>query len=1009
MNYKKITFIMLFSLLMSSLFAQEVEVKGVVTDSKGEAVTGVYVMIKGTTKGTVTDIDGKYSVNADPKDYLVYSFIGMDSSEELVGTRSLINVALDEDGLKLDEVVVVGYGTQRKATLTGSVAAVKGDAIANTGNSNVSNSFAGRIPGVIASNRSGEPGSGMSSILIRGKGTLNDSKPLIVIDGVANRSGLDYLSPNDIESLTVLKDASAAIYGAQAANGVILVTTKRGVSSKPTVTYNGTVGFSQHTTTPNLMDSYEYMTFADEISGYNGTPKMFENIKGGYLDGTIDELQYADTDWMDVIFRPAAPQTRHSLSVRGGSEKVKYYISGDYLYQEPNYENTVFSFSTAQIRANIDAQISKNFKLTVELAGRKEERNNSIYPSGVMFWEAFNAYPYLPDYYPNGLPGPGLSEGNNLALLASGAETGYNRSNDFYADSKVGFDLQLPSITEGLSINGYGAFDMVFSNDKQLWDTWDTYRYNPSTGDYDKQTTNMEGSNINLKQASDYNSSSTLHLKLNYQRRFGDHNIGAFVAYEQNQYEGENFWAHRYYFDSNQIDYLDAGGDKDKDNGGKGYISARQNFFGRINYDYKSKYLLEFTMRYDGSMNFMNSKRWGAFPGISAGWRVSEEEFFKNVTAVNELKVRASWGKLGNDRVDPFQYLSTYELTNGAILGESPALTNGLQANRIGNPNITWEEVDTKNIGVDATFLNGKLTVSGEYFHQYRTNILTPKQASVPDYTGVILPDQNIGEISNQGVELSINHSNTVGDFSYSVGGNITYTKNNIHFFDEASNVPEWQRRTGNSIDSWLMYESDGIYQTQDEIDNTPHLVGTQPGDIKYLDKDLDGVITTNDMVRSETSNIPQLVFGLHLGAQWRGFDVSLLFSGQAMATQMIVPFSYNAHQEFYDNRWISATETPNSEYPRAFNKDDKFNTKWSDFWLYDASFLRLKSAEIAYSLPKRLLEKANIGGVRIFVVGNNLFTLDHIGFQDPESDATSAGQYYPQQKSYTLGVNISF
>lgn len=1011
--------ILLFCSLQA--FAQGLVVKGVVKDATGEAVIGASIIEKGTTNGTVTDVDGAYTLsNLKDNSTLVFSYIGYSPIEVAVNGRKTIDVTMKEDAELLDEVVVVGYGVQKKASVTGSVSSIKGENLKTEGTANVTNMFAGRLPGVIATNRSGEPGSDYSTILIRGKGSLNDNSPLIVIDGVANRSGLDRLNPNDIESINVLKDASAAIYGAQAANGVILITTKRGASAKPTISYDGSFTLSQFTRLPKLMNAYEFMTYDDEIRNYNGWGSQWANIKDGYLDGTINRDKYGDTDWMKATFRPLAPQTRHSLSVNGGSEKVKFYISGDYSYQEPNYRNTEFNFQTGQVRSNLDAQITNNLKVGLDLGIRKEERNNSVYSTGTMFWEAFMAYPYLYDYYPNGLPGPGLSNGNNLAVLASGKDTGYDRIEDFFVDSKVNFDLQLPWITKGLSINGYAAFDYHFYNRKQLWDVWDTYKYNDSTGGYDKQTTNMNGNTISLNQKNDKNVSRTFHVKLNYDRTFGDHHVGGFVAYEQNQFESEDFWAWRGYYLSNKPDYLDFGADKEKTNGGRGYVTARQNFFGRFNYAYKERYLVEFTLRHDGSMNFINSKRWGTFPGISLGWRISEEDFFKKAAPfVNDLKLRASWGKLGNDRsydlnYDPkrpiyFQYLDTYEMYNGAILGEVPEINKGFLPGRVGNPDITWEKVDSKNIGIDGTLWNGLLSFTAEYFYQKRTDILTPKQASIPSYTGLYLPDQNIGEVSNQGVELMLNHRNKIGNVNYYVGGNFTYTKNKILYFDEAANTPEWQRRTGNSMDTWLMLKSDGIYQTWEEIENTPHLPNAQPGDIKYVDVDGDKAITDNDRIRSENGNIPRMVFGLNLGAEWKGWELNMLWTGQAKAYQMIVPYSYNIHKEFYDNRWTSAEQTPNSKYPRAFNKDDKMNTRWSDFWLYDASFLRLKNLEIAYNLPKKWLNSVNMQSVRIYLVGNNLFTLDHIKFQDPESSATSAGQYYPQSRTYSVGVNVTF
>ncbi|HCM21876.1 MAG TPA: TonB-dependent receptor, partial [Porphyromonadaceae bacterium] len=806
---------------------------------------------------------------------------------------------------------------------------------------------------------------------------------------------------------TVLKDASAAIYGAQAANGVILVTTKRGNDSKPIITYEGNFGLSEHTRTPQLMNAYQYMVYDDEINAHFGRTEKYKDVKNGYLDGTIDPLQYADTDWMDVVFR-MAPQTQHSLSVRGGNDRIRYYISGGYMYQEPGFKNTDLNFKTAQVRSNLDARITEDFTVSLELAMRQENRHNSNYDSSTFFWEAFHAYPFLPAYYPNGLPGPGLSWGNNLGILASG-KTGYDKVKDNFTNLKVAFDLKMPWLLDGLYIAGYAAFDSQFRGEKKLMDMWDAYRYNPSTKEYDNIRSTTGDGNINLTQRYDDNRINSLHLKLGYEKRFTEHSINAFIAYEQSKSTGDWFSAYRRDFLSNAVDYLFAGSDNQKDNNGSGSISARQNFFGRLTYGFKDRYLAEFTLRRDGSQNFSSDSRWGWFPGLSAGWRISEESFFKdNISHVDEFKIKASWGKLGNDRVAPFQYVSTYDLNDGAMFGLDPKREKGFTIGRVANPAITWEKVNTKNIGFESISFNQTLSFDFQYFYSMRTDILTPKQASVPDYTGLTLPDQNIGEISNRGIEASLSYKNKIRDLGYYIGGNFTYAHNNIHFFDEAANVPEWQRRTGHSIDSWLVYKTDGIYQTKEEVESSPHLLNTQPGDIKYIDIDDDGSITSNDRVRIYESAIPEIVYGINMGAMWKGFELNILWTGQARAKQMIRPGSYNRDITYFNNRWISAEETPDARYPRAFERDDSFNSRDSDFWLKDASFLRLKNIELAYNIPSSFLEKIKISSLRLYLSGFNLFSIDKIKIQDPEG-TQAGGMYYPQQRVYNMGVSISF
>ncbi|SMG12305.1 SusC/RagA family TonB-linked outer membrane protein [Sphingobacterium psychroaquaticum] len=986
---------------------QEKVASGTVRDQDGKPLVGVSIKLKNSDKVTQSNSDGQFSLAVEGVDpVLQFSYVGY-LTQEVPYRATMMDVVLVEDLAQLEKVVVVGYGTQKKATLTGSISQVSGDELKKSVAPNLSNSLVGRMPGVIANNRSGEPGNDFSEIYIRGKGSLGNNSPLYVIDGVANRGGIERLNPSDIESITVLKDASAAIYGAQAANGVILVTTKRGNGTKPIITYEGNFGLSENTRTPKLMDSYQYMVYDDEINAHFGRNEKYKDIKNGYKDGTIDPLLYANTDWMNVFFT-RSPQTQHSLSLRGGDERIRYYVSGGLLYQKPGFRNTNLDFKTVQFRANLDAKINRDLSLLVEVGTRQENRHNSNYNMGTFFWEAFHAYPFLHDYYPNGLPGPGISWGNNLALLAAGA-TGYQKIKDNFLNTKVGFNLKAPWIVDGLYFSGYGAFDSQVRNEKRLNDMWDAYRYNPATKEYNNIRETTGEANINLSQRNDDNGTDTWHFKVGYEKIFGPHNINVFAAYEQSKSRGDWFSAYRRDFLSNAVDYMFAGSDNQKNNDGKATISARQNYFGRLSYGFKDRYLMDFTLRRDGSQNFTSDARWGWFPGIAAAWRISQEDFFKeNLPAINELKIKASWGKLGNDRVDPFQYLSTFNLGDGALFGVDPKRGKGFTPGRLANPGITWEKVDTKNIGFESVLFNQSLSFDLQYFYSMRTDILTQKQASVPRYTGLTLPDQNIGEISNRGIEASVMYRSKVRDFNYFIGGNFTFVRNKIHFFDEAVSVPDWQRRTGHSIDSWLVYKTDGIYQTKEEVNSGPHLLNTAPGDIKYVDVDGDGNITSNDMVRIYESAIPEIIYGVSMGGKWKNFELNVLWQGQGRAKQMIRPGSYNRDVTYFDNRWISATETPNALYPRAFDRDDTFNTRNSTFWLKDASFIRLKNIELAYNLSPKVLERIKMDNLRIFVGGFNLFSIDHIKVQDPEG-TNAGGMYYPQQRIYSVGLNVSF
>lgn len=1010
--------------LTESQSQQTRTIRGVITDALGVPVIGATVSIKGTTNATLSNVDGQFELKVKSSDTtLEVKFLGLKTVEIPLTAANNYDIVMEEDAQMIDDVVVVGYGTQKKATVTGSVAQVSGKSIEQAHTANLSNTLVGRMTGVIGNNRSGQPGEDNSNLLIRGKATLGNNSPLYVIDGVANRGGIDRLNPADIESISVLKDASAAIYGAQAANGVILVTTKRGQSGKPTLTYDGSFTLQQPTRRPNWMNAYQYMNYDDEINRYKGSTELYKDIKGGYLDGTIDSKKWADTDWYNAVMRELTPQTQHSVALRGGTENVKYFVSTSYLYQEYAYRNSDRNFNTLQMRSNIDANITKDLKFTFDMSARQENRNAPVHSTGTIFWETMHAYPFLHDYYDNGLPGAGITAGRNPVLLGTSVP-GYQKVRDNFVNTRMAFDLQMPWVTKGLSMSGYVAYDMRFRAEKKLMDQWDAYSYDAANDKYINVRPSSGDGYISLNQRQDDESRLTIHGRISYDRTFGDHSVSVFAAYEQSKFNNDWFNAYRRDFLSSEVDYLFAGADPMKDNNGAASIEARQNLFGRANYAYKNKYLAEFTLRYDGSQNFAKAGRWGLFPGVSVGWRIGQENFMKNADWVNELKLRASWGKLGNDRVSPFQYLSTFTLNTNdygaAIFGEDPQLYKGFLAGRLANQSITWEVVETKNIGVDGTFWNGMLSFSAQYFHSMRTNILTKKQASIPDYTGIVLPDQNIGEISNRGVEIELSHTQTLGDWSYFVGGNFSFIRNKIHYFDEASNVPEWQRRTGGKIDSFIGYKSNGIYQNQAQIDGEAHMSGAKPGDIRYVDTDGDGKITSTDRIRFQITPIPEIVYGITLGGSWKGLEMNMLFQGQARAQQMIRPYSYNFDQSYYEGRWISETETPNAKYPRAtYFRNDTFNSVDSDFWLRDASFLRLKNMEIAYNLPQRWLDKAKIERLRVFVAGTNLFVFDKIKIEDPEagsndsfkdgSNAYNNGQYYPLQRTFSVGLNITF
>ena len=988
------------------------KVTGKVTDSSGASLPGVSVVIKGTTTGTITDANGNYSVsNVPSKATLQFSFIGMKSQEILFEGKTSINVTLAEEATGIDEVVAIGYGTQKKVSITGSVSTVRGDDISKNSSANISNTISGRLPGVIANNRSGRPGADDSQILIRGLNSFGGgTSPLIVIDGIPDRD-MNRLNPADIESVTVLKDASAAIYGVRSANGVILITTKRGKTGKPTIHYDGSVGIQQLTRLDKRVDAWQYMTYYNELNVIQGnTAPYSQSDIGKYKAG--NDPNYTSTDWFNEVFRKNAPQTNHALSVNGGNDQVKYYFSGQYLKQSSNFRNSDEDFKEFNIRSNIDVNISKNLKVNLDIAARKENRVYPYTSIGTILQEVVNIYPFIPAYWPNGQPSAGISNGRNPVLLSSSLP-GYNKITNLIVNPKMGFDLQLPFVVQGLSISGYAAFDFNSSSQKQFQRPWDAYSFDKTANVY----SNQKGSTsiTSITQDEKLYNQNTYFLKMAFDRQFAKHGINAFVGMEETSSNSKETYAYRRDLLSEQLDQIFTGSTVGQTATGSAAQDGRKSFLGKLAYNYSEKYLADVTLRYNGSFNFPSDKRWGLFPAVTMGWRISEENFFKNnIKVIEQLKLRASWGLMGNDAIAQYLFLTRYQLIktpgNYTFFGSGYTLANALYLSSSPNTNITWEKQDSRNIGFDATLLSSKLNISFDAFRFLRSDILAQRNASVPLYTGLALPAENIGKSLNRGVDFSINYSERHSVVKYNIGANFTYAKSKILFRDEAPNIPEWQKSTGYAIDSWLVYQTNGIYHTQSEVDNSPHLPGAMPGDLWIKDRNDDKSITSIDQVRIPESATPKIVFGITMGAEYKGIALNLLFSGQGLAKQLILSQMQGSvvgpPQWLYDGRWTP--ENPNAIYPRAFNANDSRNSTYADFWLKDVSFIRLKSTELSYTLPTAIFVNYGISKVRLYIGGDNLFSIDKMKKYnlDPETNNIT-GTNYPQTRIYRFGVNI--
>ncbi|WP_255474213.1 SusC/RagA family TonB-linked outer membrane protein [Pontibacter qinzhouensis] len=1011
----------LFILSLTAAFAQSISVQGKVTDESGTGLPGVTVLLKGSSVAAPTDAEGNYAITVTaPNDVLVFSFIGFLTQEIPLNNRTTVNVQLSSDAKALDEVVVVGYGTQRKATVTGSISEVGGEAINRSPQPNVSNAIAGRVSGVIINNRGGEPGYDGAEVRVRGLATTGNNDVLIVVDGVPGQiGGLDRLDPNDIESITVLKDASAAVYGNRAANGVILVTTKRGTTGKPTVSYNYNQGFSSPTRLPEFADAATYATILNEIDYYNNTAgglnqrytaEELELFRNG-----SDPLNYPNTNWLKEVLNPVALQNRQSLSVNGGTENVRYYASLGTLYQDGLYKNGATEYRQYNFRTNLDADITDRFNVGVSLSGRQEDRQFPQYGAGGIFWNTYRAYPFIPARYPNGLPSAGVEGGINPIMIGTDA-AGLNNNQRliFNGILKARYDL---AFVEGLSVDGFYSVDKGQNFSKSFTQPYLVYSY--EGGDTYRPVTVGEP-NASLFQAQENTTLVTSNIKLNLNRQFGDHGIGAFIGYEQSENRLEHFEASRRNFPTPLTPELSQGGtgENDRNNAGWSWVFTRRSYLGRVNYNYKEKYLAEIQMRVDGSANFPRNSRYGYFPGISVGWRLSEEAWFRNsVPFFDDLKLRASYGRLGNDNVGSNQFINNYAFDNRYVIGG--VVHPGINLIKLANPNITWEVAQKTDIGLNGNFLKD-FSFEFIYFQQKRKDILANRNASVPNVTGIVnpygsdplVPSENIGQVDNNGIEATLGYSKSSGDFKYNISGNITYATNKIVFRDEAPEVLDYQRETGRPMNSYLLYKTIGIFRTQEDLDNYPHPSGTKLGDLIYEDHNRDGQITADDMVRTELGNIPQIVYGVNLGAEYKNFDISVLFQGQGRVRQYVLPdvgISGNYFNSWAENRWSPAN--PGGSYPRVDTRSGSSVSGGlfpSDFWLYNTAFVRLKNVELGYNLPTQLMSKIKLQNLRIYANAFNLLTFSKVKDFDPETNSGNA-QFYPQQRIVNLGVNVRF
>ena len=1022
-------------LVAFELQAQTQKVTGSVRDNAGEPVIGASVVQKGTSSnGAITDVDGNFSLNVPGNATLVVSSLGYTTREINVNNQKQLSIQLNEESKALDEVVVVGYGTQKKVTVTGAISTVGGSQVVKTVNENVQNMLTGKAPGVRVVQTTAEPGSFNSHLDIRGFNVNSGSEALVVIDGIPRTPNeFQRLNPNDIESISILKDASAAIYGVRSAQGVILVTTKKGDKGTVNFNYSGTYTAQVPSGLPSTVDPIGYMTLRNE--------KNMHNINGGSLLFNQDAMDAyrtgakQGTDWYNAVFSSSSPQTMHTLSATGGNDMVSFYTSVGYEYQEGFFKSRDLNYNKYNIRSNITVKLTDRLKLETNLSGIIDQQNRPYQDSWWIvraFWRQNSTIPVYADPEQTMLYN-GLIEGNNPVSFMTSDVCGYKKYGNKWFNGTGSLTYDIPGI-KGLSIKGTLNAVYYVSDNTVYNKAYKQYTYNDASKTY--TTYILQSPNSIQRQT--YTKTDLLgSLMLNYDRTFDLHRVSGVLVWEGQKHSGDNFSAKRELL--LPLDHLFAGQALNQaatmDAGASGlYKNATEAWAGRLNYAYADKYLLEAQFRYDGSSKFGPGHQWGLYPSISAGWRVSEENFFKSLglSFVEQLKLRASYGVLGDDNALNYQFITGYNFptgtdprnfTGGYVFGGNfvPSADN----KGIPNPQITWYNSKTFNAGVDFDGWNGLFGFTAEYFNRDRTGLLATRNGGIPTVVGAALPQENLNSDRTFGLELELRHSNKINDFTYQVKGMAAITRNKWLYKEHPTYGSSWNNwknnQTGRLQGIQSGWQGDGQFTSWDEIYNYSVYTnrGLLPGDYKYVDWNGDGIIDGNDSHPIRFNQYPWLNFSLNIDAQYKGFDLTMFWQGSALGSviygeQLREPLWGNnnsgAMTQFLD-RWHLADPTadPYNPYqqwiPGHFANTGTLPDANSSFNCENDAYIRLKTVELGYTLPKI----AGIKNLRVFVNAYNILTFSKVRYIDPEHTSDTYGYLYPMNKTYSVGLNLKF
>lgn len=1049
-NSKSLLSIITLLFLSTALMAQ-IAVKGVVTDAKGETIIGATVLEKGTNNGTITNFDGEFSLTLRNSNSIIeITYVGYVKQEVKPAGRAVLKVVLQEDTKALEEVVVVGYGVQKKTSVTGSVSSVAAENLQKLPTDNMTNMLAGRLSGLVSRQTSGVPGENASTFYIRGVSTTGNSAPLVLVDGVER--DFQNLDPSEIETITVLKDAaSASVYGVRGANGVVLVTTRRGkAADKINVTYNGSFSASTNASFPGFLDGPGYAFYHNKAKTLDGQPVEFDEQRIGYITNGNDPMGiWGNTDWFKLIFKPFAPGTNHTLNLTGGTDRIKFFVGSNYYRQDGIIDKV--SFERFNLRSNLDIKIHNDVTFKIDISGRTEQRLQPGVTPGAADPSASTAnggatmgykniiyYTIAAAPVVNPKTPDGTYIGYNNPLIARD-ESGFSDRKTKSVQTSMSLVWDASKLLKGLRFTSLFGYDFSNTFLKQLLLPMEqiTPQYSTGLGVGSVQqvtpgfSPHLPGGINQLTDAVSFFSRYTFQAIANYNRKIADHDMSADMVWEQSGSYSNSFGGSKQNLPIIAIPDLNFGTEVVPNSlyGSRGQ-GGRAGFVTRVNYAYKDMYLLQFSGRADWSPKFSRDNRLGLFPSLSLGYRISEEPFIKGNDAfwfLNNLKIRGSWGVLGNDAIGDFQYLQGVALTTGStvIIGDTgyPSLFTPTVPNR----NITWETTTTWNGGLEATLWNGLLTVEADAFYKLTRNILQGQSGVMPPSIGGNFPAIiNSAVVDVRGMELDLIHKKVVNrDFSYTLNGKFSFARNRYVKIDDSPNIPNHQRRVGQPLGGVMGYVSMGLYQDADDLRYSPKTSEeVRLGDIKFKDINGDGKIDLSDRVWIAGSPLPEIMYGLNADFQYKWFDLSLFFQGAAISDVMlsgtyqalgysdgtfftqIFKWGSNPPKYLAEGSWTP--ENTNAEYPRLSTQTSSNNASISDFWKRDASYLRLKNVQLGMNVPRQYLRSLNIENVRFYLSGTNLLTFSKLKYIDPEAPSVNNG-YYPQQRVFSLGTSVTF